>query len=195
MDDRPLIAVTTGDPAGIGPEIVARALAEPDLHEKARLLVVGSEVVMRPAIELVGTGLRLRLIATPSEAGFTPGTMELLDPTTVDLSGLKPGMVQPEAGKAAFEYIQRAIELAMAGEVDAIATAPINKEALKAGGVPYIDHTAMLAALTDSPNPMTVFVLDNLRIFFLTRHVSLSQAIHRSHRRRCWRPSSERIPR
>jgi 4-phospho-D-threonate 3-dehydrogenase / 4-phospho-D-erythronate 3-dehydrogenase len=177
MDHRPLIAVTIGDPAGIGPEIVARAIGNPELHSRARLLVIGGEATMTRAVGLTGVALAVRSVRTPSEGVYEPGVMALIDPLNLDLQDLEPGTVQGKAGQAAYGYIRRAIELAMAGEIDAIATAPINKEALMAGGVPYIDHTAMLADLTGSPDPMTVFVLDNLRIFFLTRHVSLREAI------------------
>jgi 4-phospho-D-threonate 3-dehydrogenase / 4-phospho-D-erythronate 3-dehydrogenase len=177
MNVRPLIGVTIGDPAGIGPEIVARAVGNPDLHERARLLVVGGEGTMSKAVPLTGVDLVVRRLMAPTEGTYGPGVMDLLDPLDLDMANIEPGMVQGRAGQAAYGYIERAIEMALAGEIDAIATAPINKEALKAGGVPYIDHTAMLADLTGSPNPMTVFVLGNLRIFFLTRHVALREAI------------------
>jgi 4-phospho-D-threonate 3-dehydrogenase / 4-phospho-D-erythronate 3-dehydrogenase len=177
MDARPLIGVTIGDPAGIGPEIVARAVGNPELHERARLLVVGDEAIMARAVALTGVDLVVRRVQAPGDGTYGAGTMDILDPLNLDLSDLELGAVQGRAGQAAYGYIKRAIEMAMAGEIDAMATAPINKEALQAGGVPYIDHTAMLADLTGSPDPMTVFVLGNLRIFFLTRHVALRKAI------------------
>ncbi len=176
MENRPLIGVTLGDPAGVGPEIVARALAQESLHGRARLVVIGSAPVVRAALKLVGSSLSVHPIQNPAHGIFSSGTLELIDLANLDFDSLVPGVAQPVAGRAAFQYVQRAIEMAMAGTIDAIATAPINKEALKAGGVPYIDHTEMLAKLTDSPHPMTMFALENMRIFFLTRHVPLAEA-------------------
>lgn len=176
MENRPLIGVTLGDPAGIGPEIVARALATKSLHERARLLVIGSDPVVRKATELTEVDLVVHPIEHPGQGIFSAGTLDLLDLANLDFDTLQPGIVQPEAGRAAYQYVERAIEMAMAGNIDAIATAPINKEALKAGGVPYLDHTEMLARLTGSPDPMTMFALDKMKIFFLTRHVSLAEA-------------------
>jgi len=177
MDSRPVIAVTIGDPAGVGPEIVARAVGNPELHHRARLLVVGSEPVMARAVELVGARLVIHRVESPDQGAYGPGTLNLLEPAGIRLDSLQPGIVQAEAGLASFRYMETAISLALQHRIDAIATAPLNKEALKAAGVPYIDHTAMLAQMTNSPDPMTLFVLDNLRIFFVTRHVSLRDAI------------------
>ncbi len=176
MQSRPLIAVTMGDPAGIGPEIVARAAANPALYERARLLVIGSRSVLDKAINLVGVDLSTRLVEQPDEGIYATGTVDLIEPIKLDIDSIQPGVPRGEAGRAAFQYINKAISLALNGEVDAIATAPINKEALKAGGVPYIDHTEMLSKLTNSPDPLTMFVLDKLRIFFLTRHLPLIDA-------------------
>ncbi len=176
MEDRPLIGVTIGDPAGVGPEIVVRALAQESLHRYARLVVIGSESVVRAALRLVEEPPAIHPIQKPADGAFSHGTLDLIDLANLDFDNLVPGVAQPEAGRAAFQYVQRAIEMAMAGAIDAFATAPINKEALKAGGVPYIDHTEMLAKLTDSPHPMTMFALDKMRVFFLTRHVSLAEA-------------------
>ena len=176
MNNRPLIGVTIGDPAGVGPEIVARALAQDALHRQARLVVIGSDPVVTAAVKLVGAPLSVHPIQSPAQGSFSTGTLDLIDLANVDFETLLPGVAQPPAGRAAFQYVERAIEMAMSGTIDAFATAPINKEALKAGGVPYIDHTEMLAKLTNSPHPMTMFALGNMRIFFLTRHVSLAEA-------------------
>jgi len=138
--------------------------------------VLGNAQAMRQALSLVGAQMSLREIHSPAEAGFQPDCLEAIDPTRLEFATLKPGVAQGEAGLAAYDCIRKAIELTLNGETDAIATAPINKEALHAAGVPYIDHTAMLAGLTGSHDPMTMFVLDNLRIFFLTRHLPLIEA-------------------
>jgi 4-hydroxythreonine-4-phosphate dehydrogenase len=176
VDDRPLIAITIGDPAGIGPEIVAAAVGLGGLHELARPLVVGDGAVLARAARTMGVPAAIHPVARPAEGRYTVGVIDLLDLANVP-ADLRPGVVQAAAGRAAYEYLERATALALAGAVEAIATAPVNKEALRAGGVPYLDHTAALAALTGSPEATTMFVLDRLRIFFATRHLALRDAI------------------
>ena len=174
---RPVIAITIGDPAGIGPEVTAGALAHGRLDDVCRPLVVGDAGVLRQAARFAGVSLDMQPVTSVARAEFRPGTVSLLDLANVDLPSLQIGKVQGAAGRAAYEYIRTAIELALAGEVDAVGTAPINKEALRDGRVPYLDHTAMFADLTHSTAPMTMFTVGNLRIFFATRHVSLRVAV------------------
>ncbi|HLZ68328.1 MAG TPA: 4-hydroxythreonine-4-phosphate dehydrogenase PdxA [Dehalococcoidia bacterium] len=174
---RPIIAITIGDPAGIGPEVTAGALAHGRLDEVCRPLLLGDAGVLRQAARCMGVELKLVPVASPADATFAPDEVSMLDLANVDLGVLRMGEIQGACGQAAYGYIRKSIELALAGEVDAVATAPINKEALRAGGVPYLDHTAMYADLTHSLNPMTMFTVGTLRIFFATRHVSLRTAV------------------
>ena len=176
MDHRPLIAVTMGDPAGVGPEIVAAAVGQGDMYEVSRPLVIGDRASLERAARSMGVTAAINVVAHPSEGRYDQDTIDLLDLANVP-ADLPMGRVQGAAGRAAFEYIERATQLALAGDVEAIATAPINKEALKEGGVPYLDHTGAFAKLTNSPEATTMFVLDRLRIFFATRHMSLRAAI------------------
>mgnify|MGYP005855537739 FL=1 len=176
MESRPLIAVTTGDPAGVGPEVVVKALANPQVFATTRPLVLGDCDVLEQAKRWCNLSLDIRPVSRPDAGRYAPGGFDLLDVGAIDAGSLRVGQAQAAAGKAAYEYLRRAIDLALTGEVEAIATAPINKEALRLAGVPYLDHTEILAALTGSHNPLTMFVVRNLRIFFLTRHVSLATA-------------------
>jgi 4-phospho-D-threonate 3-dehydrogenase / 4-phospho-D-erythronate 3-dehydrogenase len=185
---RPFVGVTLGDPAGIGPEIVVRALAEggrpassghdaeADLYELSRPVVIGDRGVLERAARVLGVHLRLNLVQQAGEGRFEPGVVDLLEVTKLDLRSLEWGKVQAQAGQAAFDYIRTAIDLALKGQIDAIATAPINKEALKVGGVTFLDHTAMLAKLTDSPDVLTMFVVRKMVIFFMARHMSMREA-------------------
>jgi 4-hydroxythreonine-4-phosphate dehydrogenase len=176
MTDLPIVAITIGDPAGVGPEIVAATLALGGVDEVCRPLVVGDGAVLERAARTMGVTLPLHPVASPAQAAFRRGAADVIDLQNVP-ADLRIGAVQGAAGRAAFGYIERATALALAGEVDAIATAPINKEALKLGGVPFLDHTGAFATLTGSSDVTTLFVLDKLKIFFATRHMSLRKAI------------------
>lgn len=176
--DRPIVAVTIGDPAGIGPEVVLGALnGSPDIYEACRPLVFGDSVVLDRAAIVLGIEAQLRPLKSPSEGLYEPGMIDILDTQTPGIEDVRLGLVQAIAGSAAFSYMSRAIELTLAGETDAIATAPINKEALQLAQVPFLDHTAMLGRMTNSPHPMTMFTVQNMKIFFATRHESLRAAV------------------
>ena len=174
---RPLVGVTMGDPAGIGPEIVAKALAEPDVYRVSRPLVVGDLRTIAKIVSDLALPVAAESVAEPRAGRYACGTVDVIDLANVDVAALRMGVIQPEAGRAAGQAIERAIRLAQTGEIDAIATAPLNKEALWAAGYPYPGHTEMLAELTGSRESLTMFVIGALRIFFLTRHLSLRDAI------------------
>ena len=172
----PPIAVTVGDPAGIGPEIVARSVADALADATSRPLVVGDAAAMRRAIAACDLDLQVRPVSGIDEAAFTPGTVDVLD---LGVSGddLPWGEVSAIAGRAALEAIETATRLALDGVVAAVVTAPINKEAIWAAGSSHLGHTELLGALTGSDRSSTMFVVDDLKIFFSTRHMSLREAI------------------
>lgn len=170
---KPLIAVPIGDPAGVGPEIVAKALAWKKVSAAADVIVIGDRQVMENAIRIVGAPLTLHITGKPAEGDFRTGVLNLIDLDNIDQAEFRYGAVQAMCGSAAYAYIERSICLAMNGEVDAVATTPINKEALRAAGVPFIGHTEIFGALTNTRDPLTMFETNGLRVFFLTRHKSL----------------------
>lgn len=176
MSDRPLIAVPIGDPAGVGPEIVAKAVADSATKECARVVVVGDAGVMERAIATTKTALKLNSIDGPADGDWSDGVMNIIDLHNIDMGQFKVGAVSGVCGKAAYEYIERSVKLAMERKVAAVSTTPINKEALKAGGIPYIGHTEIFGALTNTADPLTMFEVRGMRVFFLTRHVSLAKA-------------------
>lgn len=173
---RPLVAVTMGDPAGIGPEIILKALTDETVMAACRPLVIGNRGVLEQARRVSGFQGAIRTLASPEEGTHTPGTVDLLDLHNVDLGSLQVGMVQEMGGRAAFDYLERAVALAVSGKVDAVTTAPLNKESLRAAKVGFIGHTEILGALTGVREPLTMFQVRALRVFFLSRHVSLRQA-------------------
>ena len=143
---------------------------------QCRPLVVGDAWCMARALSACRLDLYIHTVSQPDEGLFKPGFINLVDLAHADLNDLVAGTVQALAGQCAMDYISEAVRLALAGQVDALATTPINKESLRAAKVPYIGHTEILAGLTGTADPLTLFETNGLRVFFLTRHVSLRQA-------------------
>ena len=174
---RPLIAIPMGDAAGIGPEIILKTLANEETQASARCLVIGSKKLLLHAMQYPGiTPLEINIVERPDEGDYRQGILNLIDLDNIDMNQFRVGQVSGMCGKAAYDYIEKCIELANARLVDAVATSPINKESLKAGGIPYIGHTEIFGALTHTADPLTLFEVRNLRVFFLSRHVSLRNA-------------------
>lgn len=174
---KPLIAVPIGDPAGVGPEIVAKSVASGDVFEAAVCVIVGDKTIIENAIKIVGEDLTVHVISEPEEGDYRKGILNLIDLGNVDMAKFEFGKVNGMCGKAAYEYIAKCIELANKGKVDAVATTPINKESLRAGGINYIGHTEIFGALTETEDPLTMFETNGMRVFFLTRHVSLREML------------------
>lgn len=175
--EKAIIAIPMGDPAGIGPEITMKSLAKKEIYDVCKPLVIGDAAVLEKAIAIVGADLRINEVTSPEEGKYELGTVDVINLNNIDMNKLQYGEVSAQGGQGAFEYIKKAVELATAGEVKALATTPINKESLKAANVPYIGHTEMLEALAGSDDPLTMFEVKGMRIFFLTRHLSLKDAI------------------
>lgn len=174
---KPLIAVPIGDPAGVGPEITVKAAASGKVSAAAGCVIVGDKTVMENAIRITGVDLSIRVIRGPEEGDYREGVLNLIDLDNIDQGAFAFGRVSKMCGRAAYEYIAKCIELANAGKADAVATTPINKESLRAGGIPYIGHTEIFGALTDTKDPLTMFETNGMRVFFLTRHVSLREML------------------
>ena len=168
-----LIAVPLGDPAGIGPEIVARSIADKELFGITDCIVIGDKKVMENAIRITGEDLKVNVVADPAEGDYREGILNLIDLDNIDMDRFQFGKVDAMCGKAAFEYIEKSIQITMAGKADAVATTPINKESLRAGGINFIGHTEIFGALTGTEDPLTMFETNGMRVFFLTRHLSL----------------------
>lgn len=168
-----IIAVTMGDPAGIGPEIIIKSLISGELSG-APVVVVGCARTLQRVLEMgITQQAKIRVIDTVSDAQFSPQVINVLDEPLADPEALQPGVVQALAGDLAFRCVRRATKLAMAGEVKAIATAPLNKEALHLAGHNYPGHTELLARLTDSQDYAMVLYTDNLKVIHVTTHIAL----------------------
>ncbi|MFO0890815.1 MAG: 4-hydroxythreonine-4-phosphate dehydrogenase PdxA [Isosphaeraceae bacterium] len=186
MDRRPTVALTMGDVAGIGPEVIARAWINPALHALCRPLVVGDVEVLRKAERLVGASFRVEPIEGPHEARPDPGVIPCLIPPVVrELGGLAEvpaGRVDRRAGRASYEFLVEAIDLALTRRIDAITTLPLNKESLRLAGVPHPGHTEILAERCESPDHAMMLYLaaldpaahrPGLGVVHVTLHVAL----------------------
>ncbi len=173
---KPILAITMGDPAGIGPEIIAKALPQRRVHEVCQPLVVGDAGVMRRVVEMLRAPLEVRPVSAVGDARFAPGTMDVLDLGNVDLAGLVHGKVSAECGEAAFQAIRKVIDLAMAKEVDGTVTAPINKESLNLAGHHFAGHTEIYAHFTNTTDYVMLLTEGDLRVAHVSTHVSLRDA-------------------
>lgn len=172
----PLLAITMGDPAGAGPEIVVKSLNSPDVRPICRALVIGDAGVMRAAAEIVGIPMEIHAVAAPGEMKEADGVMNVLDLKDVDLSTLVRGRVSAAAGKAAYEAIEKGTMLTLAHATDAIVTSALNKDALNQAGYHFPGHTQILAHLCGVRDAVMMLTADNLRIVHVSTHVSLRQA-------------------
>jgi 4-phospho-D-threonate 3-dehydrogenase / 4-phospho-D-erythronate 3-dehydrogenase len=176
---KPLLAVTVGDVAGIGPEIVAKALSRPALYERCRPLVVGDAAIIKDALRFTGSNdMRVNVVDDPARGAYAPSTVDVFQPAG-PVPDVVPGQLSPAAGRAAVEYVQAAVELARCGVADAIVTAPLNKEAMHAAGFTYPGHTEILAESFDAKRYSLVLTAQGLFVFHVTTHVSLREALDR----------------
>jgi 4-hydroxythreonine-4-phosphate dehydrogenase len=174
---RPIIGITMGDPAGIGPEVSVRALAVEDIYRRSRPLILGDLQTIRRTVAGIGLPLTVRLADCVTGCKCEFGQIDVVQATTDDLSGIKMGTVSAAAGKAAVQSVFRAIDLAKAREIDAICTAPLNKDAINQAGYHYPGHTEMLAQLTNTEIYSLMLVAGNLRVIHVTTHTSMRKAL------------------
>jgi len=172
----PIIAVTMGDVCGIGPEVVAKALASEELAGTCRGLVVGSARALEQAARLSGVSLEVREVESHTEAESSPGIATVLDPHDLEMDSITVGQLSAEAGRAAMDWVVLAARLAMDAKVQAIATAPLNKEAASLGGYRDIGHTELLQRVAGASQVATMLVSGRLRVVHLTTHRSLRRA-------------------
>jgi 4-hydroxythreonine-4-phosphate dehydrogenase len=177
MKEQP-VAVTLGDPAGIGPEIIAKTFAEEGFHDENKAFVIGDVGMLQRAVDLLKLSLSVNRISHPEEALFEPGSVDVLQVGKLP-EDLPFGELDARAGAAAFEYVRRATELALEGSVGAVATAPLNKEAMHMGGYEYPGHTEILAELTGTKDFAMMLQTEELRVIHTSTHVSLREAIDR----------------
>lgn len=173
---KPIIAITMGDAAGVGPEIIIKSLTSKDIYNLSRPVVIGDASILIREVKALSKQLVVNVIESPEKGVYEQGTIDCID------LGLLPedlpyGKISAKAGHAAFCYLEKAITLAKEKKVDAICTAPLNKEALHKGGHLYPGHTEILAELTNTEDFSMMLSAPNLKVIHLTTHVGLIEAV------------------
>jgi 4-hydroxythreonine-4-phosphate dehydrogenase len=176
MEERPIIAITMGDAAGVGPEVIVKGLASGNIKAICRPLVVGEGSIIEAAIELTNSPLKLRPVRGVEEVKGESGTIDLLDLHNLNRGDVVTGQVCPACGRAAMEYVAKAVGLALNGQVKAMVTAPINKVAARQADHGEMGHLEYIAKLTGATEYATMLVSGPLRVVHLTTHYSLKQA-------------------
>lgn len=175
--NRPLVGITMGDPAGIGPEVIVKGHRES--ATAANTIVIGDAAVVRAAVGVCDVDIDVQTVDSPANATGDPDTIGVLDLDNVDIDALQRGIVNESYGQASLAYIERAIDLATDGEIDAITTAPINKQSTRLAGSEHAGHTGLLADRTDTTNYSMLLIEEPLRVSHVSTHVPLSKACER----------------
>ena len=175
-NEKPAIAITMGDPCGIGPEVVVKALSDPQVYASCRPVVVGNTFAMQQAVKLTGLPLTINETDDPTSAGENPRVVDVVDIHNLNPEDITVGQISIPCGKAAMEWVSKAGQLALAGIVDGLATAPLNKEAASLAGFQSIGHMELLQELSGAKTVATMLLAKNLRVVHLTTHRSLRLA-------------------
>ena len=173
---KPIIAITMGDPAGIGAEIIVKALSRKRIYQQSMPIVIGSKLVMEDTIKFIPSKLALNVIKGVSQVRGEFGSIDLLDLDNIKLDEFKYGKVSATAGRASIEYILKAIELAKEGIVDAVVTGPIHKEAINTAGYHYAGHTEIFAEKTNTNDYAMMLADEDMKVIHVSTHVSLKVA-------------------
>ncbi len=175
MTTRPLIGITMGDPVGIGPEIIVKALADNPIYDQCRPLIIGNVEILKKAATIVGQSPDFHPVDDPDQGKFVTGSVDVLDPAGPFSEPINWGRPTPETGRHMETYITTAVDLAVAGKTTAMVTAPINKEALRMGGSRYTGHTELIAERVGCSRYAMMLAGDRLRVVLVTIHIPLKK--------------------
>jgi 4-phospho-D-threonate 3-dehydrogenase / 4-phospho-D-erythronate 3-dehydrogenase len=176
---RPILGISAGDPAGIGPEITVKALSLPELYDICKPLVVCDAEIIRQIITICKLSFKVNVVTRPETGTYQYGTVDVLDMKNVDRRKFEFNKVSEMTGKASFEYVAKVIDLALAGLIDATITGPIHKEAIQKAGYHYAGHTEIYGELTRTKDYTMMLAEKNFRVVHVSTHVSLAEAIRR----------------
>jgi len=179
LKTKPTVAIAMGDPAGIGPELIAKVLSDATVFERCRPIVIGDLMTMRNVAASLGSALRFRQVNDLAEARFQPGTLDVLNPPGFELGPLPPPAVHPKLGEAAARYLALAYELALESQVDGVVMAPMNKESFRAAGYDYFDELQFLGELTGSADPFILGAVGPIWSVAVTEHIPFKDIVSR----------------
>lgn len=177
--EKPILAITMGDPSGIGPEIAAKAFADQIIYEQCQPLLIGNADVLKNAIVLCQLSLEVHIVSRVEQAKFQPGVIDLVHISGSATESIPYGKIDARSGDLAFKFVRKAIELAMNGEVDGTVTGPINKASIHAAGHKFSGHTEIYAHYTDTSNYAMLLADEKLKVIHVSTHVSLREACDR----------------
>ena len=175
MKQTPLIGITMGDPAGIGPEIIVKALSDKELYGICRPLVIGDTRVLESYLHVTPVGLSLNIIDHPADSNSSFGTVDIMEPPGIDGIPPKPGIATPAGGKSMVEFILKAVDQAKKNEIDAMVTCPISKSLMQEAGFNYEGHTQLIADLTGTKEYVMMLAGERLRVALVTIHCPLAE--------------------
>jgi len=182
----PVLGITMGDVCGVGPEIIAKAFDLDDLYQLCRPLVIGDVYALENACETCSVSLKIRKIDSPVDANFEPGTIDVINPLTLDPDAWEKGHVSSDAGRAAAEWVIEAVRLAVADEIDGIVTAPLNKEAMNLAGYKYPGHTELLAEQAGGHDVRLMLASPRMSVAHVTGHIALHEVSERLTQKRVY---------
>ncbi len=175
-NDKPVLGITMGDPSSIGPEIAAKAVSDKKLYEICNPIIIGDAAVLEKAVKITNANIKVRAIDNPDEAIFEFGTIDIIDLKNVDIQNLEYGKVSVMAGNAAFQFVKKAIDLALEKKLDGTVTGPIHKESINLAGHHFSGHTEIYAHFTNTKKYGMLLVDKNLKVIHVSTHVSLRDA-------------------
>ena len=174
---KPILGITMGDPGSIGPELSVKALLDPNCYQNCRPIIIGEAAIMEKAVKILGcTDIKINAVTKVNEAKFCHGTIDVLDMGVITPEEVTIGKFTAENGEASFRYVEKVIQLALAGEVDATVTNALSKEAINLAGHQYAGHTEIYADLTNTKHYAMMLAHDDLRVIHVSTHVSLREA-------------------
>jgi 4-hydroxythreonine-4-phosphate dehydrogenase len=179
LEDRPLLGITMGDACGVGPEVILKALAQEEMYEICRPVVIGQADFLVRDMAIAGVDLEIQVVDTPEDGQFKCGAVDVWQPIDVDVTQVKMARVCAEAGRAAAEWVMAAIDLAMVNRIDGIVTAPLNKEAMNLAGYHYAGHTELLAERTGAPIAHLMLASGRMNVSHVTGHIPLHEVTKR----------------
>ncbi len=174
----PLLAVSMGDPAGVGAEIVVKALSRPEVYSRAQPFAVGSAACLKSAMAQTGIEIPIAIRSSATQVTAASEILQVLEPVEFDFNRLQPGRVDADCGRAAVQFFESSVEMALAGEVQGVVTCPINKEAVHAAGYHgELGHQEILARMTGAESTATMLMTTGLKVAHLSTHKSLADAV------------------